>query len=631
MAGGQSGLPLDFSFIRGDDLEKIPGEARRREFLDSTIISFSGWRRVFAADGGEESRTDKINAVSALFAGVAAAAFARWLAERSTRRPAVAVATDTRPTGPAIAACVLRALLAGNIRVRYLSVAPTPEALAYAASRAEVDGLVYITASHNPLGHNGLKFSAGDGGVISADQAEQVKKLCLETFGSPQSLGRLAREMAAVGREALSGVLASTPQDKQASLAAYREAVDRVVAGGAEPGDPARVMSRLKEGISGRPLGVVAELNGSARTCSIDERYLLDLGVRVCVLGGEPGRVEHAILPEGEALLPACRALERQAGRDSSFELGYVPDNDGDRGNVVIVTRDGTARPLEAQEVFALAVAAELSFTVARGLVKYGPDGLPDPPLAVVVNGPTSGRVERLAGCFGARVFRAEVGEANVIGLACRKRGEGCLVPIVGEGSNGGNITHPGRVRDPLNTVLGFIRLLRLEGVLDIFRERLAQVAAEKLPGPGAGLEELAGALPRYSSTGGYEKRSLVQIGTADHGALKTRYEEFFRRRWSELGPVLGRRLGVADYRFVNYEGLREIPGPGGRSAGGRGGFKVLLLDRSGREAGFLWMRGSRTEPVFRVMADVAANPAEERYLLEIHRNILREADNQGS
>jgi len=85
----------------------------------------------------------------------------------------------------------------------------------------------------------------------------------------------------------------------------------------------------------------------------------------------------------------------------------------------------------------------------------------------------------------------------------------------------------------------------------------------------------------------------------------------------------------VAGYRFINYEGVREIPGPGGRSGEGRGGFKVLLEDQSGRQVGFLWMRGSRTEPVFRVMADVATGPPEERYLLEIHRDILHEADRQ--
>lgn len=625
----QSKVSLGLDCLPTGMLEKLPESKEREEFLASTILSFSGWRRIFAADGDEQSKTGVISSVSAFFVSAAAAALSRWLGERQGRRVTVAVGTDTRPTGRAIASLVVRALLAENTAVRYLGIAPTPEALAYASSVPEVDGLIYITASHNPLGHNGLKFSAGEGSVLSAEQSEKVKKGCLEIFRTPESLNALTERMAAVSPDMLSEVLARSPKDKQASLSAYRETMDRVVVAGAEPSFSTAVLRKLKDGIARRPVGVVAELNGSARTCSIDEDYLRALNVHVEVVAGEPGQVEHAILPEGEALLPACRALEQAAARDVSFELGYVPDNDGDRGNVVILTDKGRARSLEAQEVFNLAVAAGLSFAVSRGLVNYRRNQAPDPPLAVVVNGPTSGRVERLAECFGARVFRAEVGEANVIELARQKRQEGYLVPIVGEGSNGGNITHPGRVRDPLSTVLGFIKLLRLEGVLDTFRTRLAPVATGKLPDGPLSLENLARALPVYSSTGGYEKRSVVEIKTRDYNALKTRYEIIFQRRWSELSPELAGRLGVAGYRFINYEGVREIPGPGGRSGEGRGGFKVLLEDQSGRQVGFLWMRGSRTEPVFRIMADVAAGPSEERYLLEIHRDILREADRQ--
>jgi len=625
----QSKVSPDLDCLTAGMLEQLPGKKEREEFLASTILSFSGWRRIFAADGDEESKTGAISSISAFFVSAAVAAFSRWLGERLGRHVTVAVGTDTRPTGRAVASFVVQALLAENTAVRYLGLAPTPEALAYASSVPEVDGLIYITASHNPLGHNGLKFSAGEGCVLSAEQSEKVKKGCLEIFCTAESLNALIERMAAVSADAISEVLARSPKDKQASLSAYRETVDRMVAAGAEPLSSAAVLRELKDGITRRPLGVVAELNGSARTCSIDEDYLRALNVRVEVVAGEPGQVEHAILPEGDALLPACRALEQAAARDVSFELGYVPDNDGDRGNVVIITGKGRARPLEAQEVFTLAAAAVLSFAVSRKLVKYRRDQTPDPPLAVVVNGPTSGRVERLAECFGARVFRAEVGEANVIELARQKCRQGYLVPVVGEGSNGGTITYPARVRDPLSTVLGFIKLLRLEGVLETFRTRLAPVDAGKLQEDPIRLENLAQALPVYSSTGGYEKRSVVEIKTRDHNTLKTRYETIFQRRWSELSPELAGRLGVAGYRFINYEGAREIPGPGGRSGEGRGGFKVLLDDRSGRQVGFLWMRGSRTEPVFRVMADVAAGPSEERYLLEIHRGILHEADRQ--
>ena len=78
-------------------------------------------------------------------------------------------------------------------------------------------------------------------------------------------------------------------------------------------------------------------------------------------------------------------------------------------------------------------------------LRKFKPEARP----AVVVNGPTSMRIERIAEAYGAGVFRAEVGEANVVNLAAARRSGGYEVRILGEGSNGGNITHPATVRDP--------------------------------------------------------------------------------------------------------------------------------------------------------------------------------------
>ena len=48
-----------------------------------------------------------------------------------------------------------------------------PEIMAYArgvagAEREDAAGFVYVSASHNPRGHNGLKFGLGDGGVLGA-------------------------------------------------------------------------------------------------------------------------------------------------------------------------------------------------------------------------------------------------------------------------------------------------------------------------------------------------------------------------------------------------------------------------------------------------------------------------------
>ena len=71
----------------------------------------------------------------------------------------------------------------------------------------------------------------------------------------------------------------------------------------------------------------------------------------------------------------------------------------------------------EAQEVFALSVLAELAY--------LNWSGTDTGKTAVAINGPTSMRIEEIAKTFGAEIFRAEVGEANVVNLASELRDKG--------------------------------------------------------------------------------------------------------------------------------------------------------------------------------------------------------------
>ena len=77
--------------------------------------------------------------------------------------------------------------------------------------------------------------------------------------------------------------------------------------------------------------------------------------------------------------------------------------------------------------------------------------------------------------------------------------------------------------------------------------------------------------------------------------------------------------------------GTDSVKGTGAHIRGERikGGFKIILKKLSGENAGFIWMRGSGTEPVFRVMADIEGSSREnEKYLLNWHREIITKADN---
>ncbi|MDR0457149.1 MAG: hypothetical protein LBH20_10760, partial [Treponema sp.] len=152
--------------------------------LSAMILSHSGWRGIFAVSGqpslcgsplcgGEESRSGKISAAHRIIAAGAAAVFADYLRSRGESTPLILAGRDTRPTGKAIAEAMIPALLARGCRVRYAGVIAAPEIMAWARSLGNC-GFVYISASHNPIGHNGFKFGLADGGILPADEAHKL-------------------------------------------------------------------------------------------------------------------------------------------------------------------------------------------------------------------------------------------------------------------------------------------------------------------------------------------------------------------------------------------------------------------------------------------------------------------------
>jgi phosphoglucomutase len=150
--------------------------------LDKMILSASGWRGVFSACGNEEGTSSEISQAHRVICASAALIFAEYLQNLSdfdTFPPLVLVASDTRPTGKAIADAMIPALLNAGCNVRYAGIAAAPEIMAWARSLAEESkkaGFIYISASHNPIGHNGLKFGLTDGGVLAAEEAGRLIK-----------------------------------------------------------------------------------------------------------------------------------------------------------------------------------------------------------------------------------------------------------------------------------------------------------------------------------------------------------------------------------------------------------------------------------------------------------------------
>jgi phosphomannomutase len=417
-----------------------------------------------------------------------------------------------------------------------------------------------------------------------------------------------------LGRDTYRSTLERIDSDRTWSHDRYSRFVLMTAAKSSDGAQLVNFKESLRKELTDEALGIVGELNGSARGASIDASFLSSLGVQVALYNDRPGDVVHAIVPEGENL-DLCRSLlEARYKENRSYVLGYSVDNDGDRGNIVYIDEtSGEAKILDAQSVYALALLSELAQSRLKNRTEK---------LATAVNGPTSMRVDAIARVFDAEVFRSEVGEANVVGLGELKRNEGWDVPILGEGSNGGNITHPARVRDPINTLVSLVQLLRRREIADLWFTRLGL----DLPTHYT-LTAIIESLPPFTTTAVSSPSALMRINVG-HGELKRRYEALLASDWTERTNDLA-EMGFTSYRVYQTEGVECRLGLGEeyRKAPYTGGYKVALCDREGREQAFLWMRGSKTEPVFRLIADVAGDRKETHdYLLAWHRSLIERA-----
>ncbi len=617
------------------DPDALPSSAEMAAAAKPLILSASGWRKVFAASGDEEALAEDVSPADLVVAGAMAEVFADFLLGR-TPGPAVALGIDSRPTGPRLADAMLRVFLARGLAVRYAFIVAAPELMAWtreaalpgAGDEGRLDGFCYVSASHNPPGHNGVKFGLGSGGVLDGASVAPLADALRASLADPATPARVAALMAAPDPEELGRAMASCAAWKRRARSAYLLFSRRIASDREALEDQERVLDALAAEASARGYGVVAEMNGSARSLSIDVDFLEGLGLKVKAVNARPREFAHRIVPEGSSL-ELCRVELGKASRaDPGFVLGYVPDCDGDRGNLVRVERSGAAVALEAQEVFALSALAELAGLAREGAPRKGGAG---GRVAVVVNDATSMRVEAIARAFGARVARAETGEANVVGLARKLREEGAVVRILGEGSNGGNITHPAAVRDPLSTLVSVLKLLCVRDGAEgpgLFRLWLEATGRGEAFRPDFDLDDIVASLPAYVSTSVFESRAALIVREADHAALKRRYREAFLALWPRVREACAGCCELASYRALATNGTveRELGDDWGES--GRGGLRVQLLDGAGFPRAFLWMRGSGTEPVFRVMADVeGSDPALEERLLALHVEALRAAD----
>lgn len=102
--------------------------------------------------------------------------FGGYVLTKDTNRPKVLIGRDTRISGHMLEGALVAGLLSIGAEVMRLGVISTP-GVAYLTKVLSAQAGVMISASHNPVADNGIKFFGSDGFKLSDEQEEEIEKL----------------------------------------------------------------------------------------------------------------------------------------------------------------------------------------------------------------------------------------------------------------------------------------------------------------------------------------------------------------------------------------------------------------------------------------------------------------------
>lgn len=115
--------------------------------------------RLFGTDGVRGVANDELTPLLAMQLGQAGAFV---LTRENMHKPTIMVGCDTRISGDMLANALMAGICSVGANAVYVGVIPTP-AVAYLTRKYKVDAGVVISASHNPVEFNGIKFFDGNG------------------------------------------------------------------------------------------------------------------------------------------------------------------------------------------------------------------------------------------------------------------------------------------------------------------------------------------------------------------------------------------------------------------------------------------------------------------------------------
>ncbi len=140
--------------------------------------------RLFGTDGVRGVANREVTAELAVDLAVAAAHVLAERGEFAGHRPTAVLGRDTRVSGQFLSAAVAAGLASAGVDVLDAGVVPTP-GIAYLVGSVEADLGVVISASHNPMPDNGIKFFARGGHKLDDSVEEAIEARLGEAWVRP--------------------------------------------------------------------------------------------------------------------------------------------------------------------------------------------------------------------------------------------------------------------------------------------------------------------------------------------------------------------------------------------------------------------------------------------------------------
>lgn len=314
----------------------------------------------------------------------------------------VIIGQDARKTGKKMLIALASAFKKEGIEIDYAGIIPTPSVILL-INKLSYDGGILITASHNPIEYNGIKFLNNKGMFLGQDkisEIENIKKNLTKNEKRNKNNVEIKK-------------LEKNNKNKEFCEIHINEILKNI---------DVNLIKSKKFKVSLDPINSAGSI--------ITQDLLKKLGCKVNIINGEQtGEFTH----EAEPLPKNLSQIANSVIKNKSV-IGFAQDPDADR--LVIVNEKGEV--ISEEYTVTLAVKSVLSKEFSD----------------IVVNMSTSRMCEDLANSVGKKLFRSKVGELNVVQKMIKVKS------LIG-GEGGGGVIYP-KINMARDSLVGIALILEL-------------------------------------------------------------------------------------------------------------------------------------------------------------------------